>query len=374
MRTAHYKKRVCELLATADVRVNSDQPRAWDIRIHNDALYHRVFAEGSMGFGEAYMDGWWDCEQLDEFFHRLLAARIDQQFITFTDFLTVLSARLRNLQRPARAYEIGQRHYDIGNNLYQHMLGKHLVYSCGYWQTADNLDDAQMAKLDLVCRKLKLEPGMRVLDIGCGWGEAPKFAAERYGVEVVGVTVSENQAEYGRQLCKGLPVDIRLQDYRELDEKFDRVFSIGMFEHVGYKNYDTYMEVSRHCLKDDGLFLLHCIGTPKSLKATDPWITKYIFPNSMLPSAEQISKAIENRFLIEDWHNFGAFYDPTLMAWVKNFEAAWPELKQEYSERFFRMWRYYLLMSAGGFRARRTQLWQVVLSPHGVPGGYETVR
>jgi cyclopropane-fatty-acyl-phospholipid synthase len=254
------------------------------------------------------------------------------------------------------------------------MLGKHMVYSCAYWKTDDELDTAQAAKLDLVCRKLGLEPGMHVLDIGCGWGEALHFATTHYGVSGVGVTISSEQAQFARELCAGLPIEIRLQDYRELDEQFDRIWSIGMFEHVGVKNYRNYFEVVRRCLAADGLNLLHTIGGNESTNHTDPWIEKYIFPNSMLPSAAQIANARERLFVIEDWHNFGADYDRTLMAWRANFDAAWPRLQEKYGERFRRMWRFYLAASAASFLARRNQLWQIVLSPRGIPGGYSAPR
>jgi cyclopropane-fatty-acyl-phospholipid synthase len=254
------------------------------------------------------------------------------------------------------------------------MLGQRMVYSCGYWSDSGDLDQAQAAKLDLVCRKLGLRPGMRVLDIGCGWGEALKFAAERYGVSGVGITISREQADYARGICAGLPIEIRLQDYRSLDERFDRSFSIGMFEHVGFRNYRTYFELARRCLADDGLFLLHSIGGNESVRHTDPWIARYIFPNSMLPSAAQITAACEGLFVIEDWHGFGPDYDRTLQAWRANIESAWDRSPPRYDERFRRMWRFYLAASMATFRSRRTQLWQLVLSPHGVSGGYAASR
>ena len=254
------------------------------------------------------------------------------------------------------------------------MLGQRLVYSCGYWARADNLDQAQVDKLDLICRKLQLRPGMRVLDIGCGWGEALKYAAQKYGVSGVGVTISQEQAAFARALCAGLPVEIRLQDYRQLDERFDAIFSIGMFEHVGVKNYRTYFEVAQRCLQRTGLFLLHSIGTNVSRDRADPWIAKYIFPNSMLPSAAQITAAMEGLFVLEDWHNFGPDYGRTLQAWRANVEAAWARLDGRYDERFRRMWRFYLAGSMATFRTRLSQLWQLVLSPHGVAGGYFAPR
>ena len=259
------------------------------------------------------------------------------------------------------------------------MLGRRMVYSCGYWREATDLDAAQEAKLDLICRKLQLCPGMRVLDIGCGWGEALKFAVERYGVIGVGVTISGEQAGFARALCAGLPIEIRLQDYRELDEPFDRIFSIGMFEHVGVRNYRRFFEVVRRCLAPDprtggGLFLLHSIGSNRSVRHTDPWIGRYIFPNSMLPSAAQIAESLEGRFVVEDWHNFGTDYARTLQAWHDNIEAAWQTLPPRYDKRFQRMWRFYLAGSMASFRTRRTQLWQLVLSPSGVPAGYIAPR
>jgi len=372
MAHARFERRMSGLLAEADVRIGGDRP--WDLQVRDPRLYARALGQGSLGLGEGYMDGWWDAASLDGLLFRLLEARLDERVHGAGEMFDALRARLTNLQSPRRSGEVGRRHYDLGNDLYAAMLGKRLVYSCGYWRDAADLDAAQEAKLDLVCRKLRLAPGMRVLDIGCGWGEALKFAAERYGVGGVGVTISREQAEYARGLCAGLPIEIRLQDYRELDEPFDAAFSLGMFEHVGVKNYAAYFDVARRCVPPDGLFLLHTIGGNRSVHRTDPWIARYIFPNSMLPSAAQIAHAIEGRFVLEDWHNFGPDYDRTLQAWRANVEAAWPRLDARYDERFRRMWRFYLAASMATFRSRRSQLWQLVLSPRGVPGGYAAPR
>ncbi|MFZ1625558.1 MAG: cyclopropane fatty acyl phospholipid synthase [Gammaproteobacteria bacterium] len=367
-----FKRRVIHLLEGTDIRING--PRPWDLQVHDDGFYRRVIAHGTLGLGESYMQGWWDAQDLDGLIYRLLIASLEKKVPSLDNLFIFLQARFFNLQKPARAFDIGRSHYDIGNDLYRHMLGKRLVYSCGYWKDVDDLDAAQEAKLELVCRKLELARGMHVLDIGCGWGEALQFAAERYGISGVGITVSEEQAAYARELCKGLPIEIRLQDYRLLDEKFDRIFSIGMFEHVGVKNYAGYMRVVRLCLKDDGLFLLHCIGGNKSVYETRPWLAKYIFANSMLPSIRQIAASTEGLFVMEDWHNFSVHYDRTLLAWRRNVECSWNQLRPQYNETFHRMWYYYLSLCAASFRARKNQLWQIVFSLRGVPGGYVAPR
>jgi cyclopropane-fatty-acyl-phospholipid synthase len=367
-----YQKRIEKLFTPADIVINGNRP--WDITVHNGHLFRRLLAHGSLGLGESYMDGWWDCEKVDEFICRLLSKGIDRQVRTWEMAVAAITARLSNRQSQTRSFQVGTYHYDIGNDLYQRMLDSRMIYSCAYWKEADTLEMAQEHKLDLVCRKLHLEPGQRLLDIGCGWGGMAQFAAERYGVEVVGVTVSQKQVKAARQRCAGLPVEIRFQDYRDLHEPFDRIVSIGMFEHVGYKNYRTYMTVVDRCLKDDGLFLLHTIGGNTTVTTCDPWLERYIFPNGMLPSAVQITSSIEGLFILEDWHNFGPDYDTTLMAWFRRFEDSWPDLSACYGERFYRMWRYYLLLCAGAFRARANQLWQIVLSKEGTRGKYLPVR
>ncbi|HEY5613640.1 MAG TPA: cyclopropane fatty acyl phospholipid synthase [Lysobacter sp.] len=372
-----FRRSVQRLLGEAGVRVvgcMDGNGGDCDLQVHDQRLYARLLAQGSLGLGESYMDGWWDVRSLDGLLFRLLDARIDNRVPGVAAWLDVLRAKLMNLQTRHRAFAVGERHYDLGNDLYRAMLGQRMVYSCGYWRQARSLDQAQEAKLELVCRKLGLKPGMRVLDIGCGWGEALKFAAERYGVSGVGITISREQAAMARVLCAGLPIEIRVQDYRDLHERFDRSFSLGMFEHVGVRNYPRYFEVARRCLHDDGLFLLHTIGTNVSVNHTDPWIARYIFPNSMLPSATQVACSSEGRFVIEDWHGFGPDYDLTLQAWRDNIERAWPSLPRRYDERFRRMWRFYLAAAMATFRSRRSQLWQVVMSPRGVPGGYAEHR
>jgi cyclopropane-fatty-acyl-phospholipid synthase len=365
------RDRLASLLDAADVRLDGTRP--CDIQVRDESFPARVLAHGSLGLGESYMDGDWECLDLDGMLTRVLMARLDERVRTWDDAWFALRARLINLPK-RRAFEIGRRHYDLGNDLYRAMLGKRLVYSCAYWPTARDLDEAQEHKLDLCCRKLGLERGMRLLDLGCGWGEALRFAAERYGVAGVGDTVSAQQAELAREICRGLPVEIRLQDYHAMTGRFDRVLSIGMFEHVGAKNYRRFFEVVRACLPDDGLFLLHTIAGERTTHAIDPWIGKYVFPNSMLPSAAQLTQAIDGLFVIEDWHCFGADYDRTLQAWRQNVERAWPALGERYDERFRRMWRYYLSGSMATFRACRSQLWQIVLSPRGVQGGYRAPR
>ena len=372
MSRTKFRRKTEELMALADLRIGGDRP--WDLQVHDERFYGRVLAQASLGLGEAYMDGWWDCEQLDELICKIMRSKLNTKVRMWVQIYPVLKARLLNLQSRSRAFEIGERHYDTGNDLYERMLDRRMIYSCGYWKDASTLDDAQEAKLDLVCRKLGLEKGMRVLDIGCGWGGTLQFAAERYGVEGVGVTVSKEQAKYARQLCADLPVEIRLQDYRSLDEKFDRVLSIGMFEHVGLKNYPAFMQVVRRCLGHEGLFLLHTIGRQLSSVKQDPFMERYIFPNSMLPSARQISAAAEGLFVLEDWHSFGQDYDRTLMQWSTNFDRHWDEIKDQYDGRFYRMWKFYLLSGAGAFRARFNNLWQIVFSTEGVTGGYQAPR
>jgi len=364
------KKIVQSILDPLDIHIDGRRP--WDIQVQNSLFFTRVLAQGSLGLGESYMDGWWRCNALDQFFGRILSARLDKTVKKKKRLLlAILNAKILNAQSRSRAFIIGRRHYDTGNELFSLMLDKRMNYSCGYWEDAQTLDDAQKAKLDLICKKLSLRPGMTVLDIGCGWGGFARWAAEKHNVKVLGITVSREQVKLAREKCNGLDVDIRLQDYRELNECFDRIVSIGMFEHVGYRNYRTYMKVVRRCLKDDGLFLLHTIAGNSSVSSVDPWISKYIFPNSMLPSAKQISAASEGVLVLEDWHSFGQYYDPTLMAWYKNFTENWDKIKDRYDERFYRMWVYYLLSCAAAFRMRRNQLWQIVYSKNGLLGGYQ---
>jgi cyclopropane-fatty-acyl-phospholipid synthase len=363
---------VSEMLGRAGININGATPG--DIQVKNPDFFKRVLQEGSLGLGESYMDGWWECDRLDVFFTKVLRAGLENQLPHhLKDTLRIAAARLVNLQSKKRAWIVGKEHYDLGNDLFSRMLDPWMQYSCGYWKEADNLVDAQQAKLKMICEKLQLAPGMKVLDIGCGWGGLSEFAARHYGVSMTGVTISAEQQKMAQARCEGLDVTILLQDYRDLNEQFDRIVSVGMFEHVGPKNYDTYFSVVDRNLKPDGLFLLHTIGSNRTNHNVDPWINKYIFPNGCLPSVRHIAEASEGRLVMEDWHNFGADYDKTLMAWFERFQAAWPEIASNYSERFKRMFTYYLNACAGAFRARDIQLWQVMFS-RGIESGLRVAR
>ncbi|MCK9589489.1 MAG: cyclopropane fatty acyl phospholipid synthase [Terrimicrobiaceae bacterium] len=367
------KQSLREILAAADIVVDGSRP--WDLRIHNDRFYSRVMAEGTLGLGESYMEGWWDCEALDEMCCRGIRARFEERLpFHFKTMVSIAATRAFNFQTRRRARRVGEVHYDLGNDFFAAMLDPSMQYSCAYFRDTSDLAEAQQLKLDLICRKLGLQAGMRLLDIGCGWGGLAAYAARRHGCQVVGITISREQQACAEAACRGLPVEIRLQDYRDVRESFDRIVSVGMMEHVGYKNYRAYLGTARRCLKDGGLFLCQTIGGDRSRTDTDPWITRYIFPNSMLPSATQVAKAAEGELVLEDVQNFGADYDRTLLAWHKNFSESWGRFSGRYGETFRRMWRFYLLGCAGAFRARSLQLFQFLFSKGGIEGGCSPVR
>jgi len=364
-----------ELLQSTGVCINGDRP--WDMQMYDPSVYDRVLRDGSLGLGESYMAGLWDSAQLDETFTRLLSHDLDRRIhgLARLRFLALwLSHVVTNRQSRARAFQVGEHHYDIGNDVYAAMLDETLSYSCGYWAEADDLATAQQAKLDLICRKLELREGQDLLDIGCGWGALCRHAAVHYGARVTGITVSKEQGRLAEERCAGLPVTIRLMDYRDLEGQFDHIVSVGMFEHVGPKNYRTFFRTVARLLRDEGLFLLHTIGDAVTVPTPDPWVDRYIFPNGKTPSAQQLARALEGVFLIEDWHNFGQDYDRTLMAWWRRFDAAWPTLQPSYGDTFYRMWKYYLHSCAGFFRSRQGQLWQLVLTKRTHRGTYRSIR
>lgn len=361
-----------KILQQANITLNGSNP--WDPQIYDRRFYSRVLNDGSIGLGEAYMENWWDCEQLDVFIHKTLQANLERDIEKPLNKLVYrLMAKLLNLQNKKRAGIVARKHYDLGNDLFSLMLGDTMCYSCGYWRNADTLDEAQLAKLDLIAKKLQVKNGMKVLDIGCGWGGFCEFLATRYGCEVTGITISAEQATFAKERCRHLPVTILLDDYRNLNDSYDRIASIGMFEHVGHKNYPEFFRTVKRLLSDDGLFLLHSIGSNNSMVGCDPWLNKYIFPNGVLPSGSQLLAPTENLLVMEDWQNFGVDYDRTLMAWYRNLENVWPQLKENYSPEIYRMLRYYLLICAGTFRSRTVQLWQVVFSNY-APYRYDAPR
>ena len=365
-----------DLAKKAGFRFNGDDP--WDVHVIDERLYQRVLMKGSLGLGEAYMEGWRECERLDQLFHRLLAVDADKSIDQWTRLRTLIDVvrhSLVNLQTNQRAFHVAEQHYDIGNDIFVAMLDPSMSYSCAYWHHAPTLAQAQRDKLDMICQKLELQPGERLLDIGCGWGGLAEYAARHFGVNVVGITVSKEQQKLARERCSGLPVSIELMDYRDLRaEAFDKIVSVGMFEHVGPKNYAPFFAVVARLLKNQGLFLLHTIGNYQTTGRLDPWINKYVFPNGQLPAASEVSNAIAGRFVIDDWHSFGPDYDRTLMAWWANLDAAWPTLEGRYGARFYRMWKYYLMSCAGFFRARQGQLWQLVLSKRARAAVYRSLR
>ncbi|MCB0334814.1 MAG: cyclopropane fatty acyl phospholipid synthase [Bdellovibrionales bacterium] len=346
------------------------------------AIVNSYLGKGVYGLGEAYMQGLWDVPRLDEFMFKIFTTHENRRRLPWWSLAQYLAKELLlNPQAGQGAYEIAERHYDLGNDLFEVMLDKTMTYTCGYWQDSKSLDAAQEAKLELLCRKLHLKPGQRILDIGCGWGNFAEYAARNYEVEVVGVTVSREQAHFARERCQDLPVTIQLQDYRDCSGTYDAIVSIEMIEAVGKRNLKTFYQVVQNHLKPQGLFGLQVISSEtlsrhshKRLDQFLMWILKNIFPNGYLPQLHELVAPCKTGLVLEDWHSFGVDYDKTLMAWHSNFENGWSSLKETYGEEFHRKWNFYLLSCAALFRARLVQLYQIVYSKGGITHGYQSFR
>ncbi|HMK33758.1 MAG TPA: cyclopropane fatty acyl phospholipid synthase [Desulfomonilaceae bacterium] len=363
---AETKRIVQELLNRIGVKVDGRDP--WDIQVHDDRFYSLILKDKNLGLGESYMDGWWDCRRPDEFLCRILLGRMNEKVRgSLKMLLPLLHGLLFNVQSRRRSHKVVQKHYNLDNELFLSFLDPYNQYSCAYFNGTDDLNEAQTNKLELIAKKIRAHEGGHVLDVGSGWGGLAKYLAEKYACTVTGINLSEEQITFAREFCRGLPVDVLYCDYRDVSGEYDKIVSVGMFEHVGYKNYRAFMQVIHSCLKNGGVFLLHTIGGNESDVRADPWIAKYIFPNSMLPSLAQITDAAEGLFLVEDFHNFGPHYDKTLMSWHGKFLDVWPLLQHKYDERFKRMWEYYLLSCAAAFRARYIHVWQLVLTKYGTP-------
>lgn len=376
---------LARILQPAGIELDGKNP--YDPQIHDDRAYNMILGGGTLGVGNAYIEGFWGCDRVDELVSKVLEADLHSMIAASPQLLARSAlARVVNMQTPHRSKQVAEMHYDLPSELYEAFLDSNMQYTCGYWRKADNLDEAQRQKMSLVAKKLGIQQGMKVLDIGFGWGQLANYFAEEHGAEVTGITVSEEQLRYAQEHFD--KPDYYLMDYRELDMPgyFDRVTAIGVIEHVGYKNYRPFMQVVRNLLARDGLFLLQTIGNTKSNVTGDPWLNKHIFPNGMTPSEVQLAAASEGVLLKEDEHSFGQDYDKTLISWHENFINNWPNLDGQmidearpelgrYDERFRRTWEYYFLMCAGSFRSRKAmQLWQNVYSRDGITYGYEPVR
>jgi len=370
------------VLEQADIRVGGDRP--WDLRIHHDRFFPRAM-RGTLGVGESYMDGDWDAGSLIEFFRKTMDAGLQMHpLLRINRVAKEVHARFRNLQTRRRSRAVAEEHYDLDHRMYAQFLGPWNQYTCCFFDGTDDLEEAELCKLEMICDKLEIESGDRVLDIGCGWGGFAKYAASTRGCSVVGISLSDEQIEYARDYTEGLPVEIHRMDYRDLPESplgtFDKVLICGMIEHVGYRNYRQLMKVVHTVLAQDGLFLLHTIGNRHNTAVVEPWIEKYIFRNSMAPSMQQLTRAAADLFVIEDWENYGHYYVPTLQAWHDNFNRNWDRIRaldgpRPFDERFRRMWNFYLMSSRAAFEVEDLHLWHLVMTRYGSGRGvYDRVK
>jgi cyclopropane-fatty-acyl-phospholipid synthase len=379
-----HQRRVFDAFSAAGIRINPLDPHPWDILVKDENQFVRRIASplnnGLTALGDMYVEGIWDCEAVSECFYRAFKARLNCRLIwNLPNVVQYLRSRLLNQQTRSKAAHDVASHYDLGP-AFEIMLDSTMAYTCAYWKEGvSNLEEAQLAKHDLCCRKLGISPGMALLDTGCGWGGLLKYAAENYGASpCLGVTLSPKQVALGTERCRGLPISLLVQDYRDVRGTFDRIASIGILEHVGPKNHRAYFQKMHDLLKPGGLLLVHTIGSviasPTVHLPEMHWINREIFPGAVIPSFGQIGSGGDGLFTALDAQEFGSYYDLTLMAWNKNFERRWPEIEHLYTPRFYRLWRYYLQLCAAAFRAGKNyRLWQVVFGKE-YPGVYQSVR
>jgi cyclopropane-fatty-acyl-phospholipid synthase len=371
---------VRSLAQRAHLRINGD--RSFDPQIPPHLIPQlavRVLLGGSRAWGEAYMDGWWTADDVTELTARLLEYRVAKRPVAIPEFVLRMQELFRDRQSAARSVENIQNHYDAGEEFFGAVLGKPMVYSCGYaGRGASSLSAMQRDKMDLTIEKTAVRPGDTLLDVGCGYGELLYRAATKYGARAYGVTLSEDQFEHGIRLCEGVDAHPLKMNYLDMLKEFGpgyfkRIVSVGMFEHVGPEHYREYFQTIHDLLDDDGVFTHHSIYTSGGA-GRDPWIDAYIFRGGVLPRAAQVDEAIEGLFEIRDVHEFGRDYYTTNLYWLDNLVRHKEAIVEQFGIRFYRMMHYAYSIFAACFKTRRTLLQQRVLVKPGTHLDYKTVR
>lgn len=362
------------VMPNGEVRTYGDgQGPTYTVRLLDDATVRALALDPELAFGEAYMNGSLtiDGDDLQGLLGVVIQNLTASHRVWWQQAVLKVRAMFRRLAQnniAVRARRNVAHHYDLSGRLYDLFLDADRQYSCGYFaEGVDTLEEAQARKKEHIARKLVISPGMRVLDIGCGWGGMAMTLARDHGAQVLGVTLSEEQHAVAteRAAHAGLSdrVEFRLCDYRDIEGTFDRIVSVGMFEHVGLPHYDVYFRTLFDRLAPDGIALVHTIGSTDVPKATNPWITKYIFPGGYIPTLSEAMASVEKAALwpadIECWRLHYAY---TLRHWFDRFEENRAEVERLYGERFVRMWRFYLAACEQTFRHGRQVVFQLQVS------------
>jgi cyclopropane-fatty-acyl-phospholipid synthase len=350
-----------------DILTVGKQPIA-TLRLKSEACVRKILAEGFAGFGEAYMQGILEVEgDLQELLRLGMVAGIAQMRPSGRERLWFFIAHLKSRNTLKGACKNISHHYDLGEDFYSLYLDSYLTYSCAYFKTPDDsLEQAQLNKYDHIARKLMLRSGEKLLDVGCGWGGMLIHAAQRYGIKGLGNTLSRQQYEYANRKIKELglqgQIKVVLDDYRHLTGKFDKLVSIGMFEHVGKEFIHDFMRKAFELLKKGGLGLLHTIGK-ETESPGDLWTMRYIFPGGYLPNLPEVAFHMgEAGLSILDVENLRLHYARTLDLWARNFEKNIEKVREMFEETFVRMWRLYLHASPAGFRYAEARIYQILFS------------
>lgn len=357
-----FKLTLTTLLREANIEPNGASP--WDPQIKDERFYRTVLLRGSVGLGDAYLNGWWECADISGFILRIIKSGIHLRVPRVDIFLRRLRFGLIDAQNRIRSKRVAELHYDEDPYIFEVMLGSTNSYTCARWKGVITLDAAQQQKMDLLCKKAGLSSGMTVLDIGSGWGGFLAYAAERYQVRGIGLTISKTQLDYARKRYGNLPVEFRLQDYRDFVGGVDAVVSICVIEHVGSDHYREYFQKVRETLtREDGFFAMQCILACDTQARMDPWTEKHIFPNGILPTLERIENAVEGILHIVDREFFRDDYVRTFSAWYENLVRNKNAIIARCGVRYFRKYEYYLCLYIAGFGSGRIDVGQFVLSP-----------
>jgi cyclopropane-fatty-acyl-phospholipid synthase len=373
------KNIVLKLFRLTDIRLGTD------ITVHDDSFYNDLLKYKTLGFGESFMSAKIETPNLESLCIKLQRLNV----LSIMDYLKILSFwnylylifyvfwkiynfilfNITNFNTILRSKKVAKVHYNLPDVLYTHMLDPTMLYSCGYFKDTNNLETAQTQKADLIITKLHISDGDEILEIGCGWGFiAARIANANRNVNVTAITISSEQIKYCNQKYKLPNLRFILIDYRQIPENsFNKIYSVGMFEHVGAKNYKDFFNITYKLLKDDGIMLLHTICKSKYNPISDPWFEKYIFPGGYLPSVAEISRNIElTNYSFADLQEFGYYYATTLQCWLDNFENTYSQFSHLFDDKFKRMWKLYLIFSKVGFNSGHIKLHQFVFTKSAV--------